>query len=159
MIAETASPLYWTILDPPSQVALMNLRLSRVWLSCSFLVLAGRIAVADEPAEKTPEVPIARAVVREVTDQEDFTGHSEAPIREDLRPRATGYLVKAAFQEGTDVKQGDVLFEIDSRPYQHGRRRVQVGVESHRAGQAVQMEEIHATPQSVLPLGCGPHSG
>lgn len=95
----------------------MNVRLFRVWLSCSFLVLAGGMVVADEPAT-VPEVPIVRAVVRVVTDREDFTGRTEASIRVELRARVTGYLVKAAFQEGTEIKQGDLLFEIDPRPYQ-----------------------------------------
>jgi RND family efflux transporter MFP subunit len=35
----------------------------------------------------------------------------------DVRARVTGYLLKVAFQEGADVKKGDLLFEIDPRPY------------------------------------------
>jgi RND family efflux transporter MFP subunit len=106
----------------------MNLRLFRVWLSCCFLVPAGGIAVGDEPGAKAPEVPIAHAAVGEVTDYEDFTGRTEAPIRVDLRARVTGYLIKAALQEGTEVKQGDVLFEVDPRPYQAERDKVEAEV-------------------------------
>jgi RND family efflux transporter MFP subunit len=36
----------------------------------------------------------------------------------DLRARVTGYLEQAHFQEGAEVKQGDLLFTIDARPYQ-----------------------------------------
>jgi RND family efflux transporter MFP subunit len=53
-----------------------------------------------------------------VADFEDFTGRTEARIRVDLRARVTGLLLKAAFQEGTDIRQGDVLFEIDPRAFQ-----------------------------------------
>jgi RND family efflux transporter MFP subunit len=58
-----------------------------------------------------------RPVVREVTDHEVFAGRLEAPARVDMRARVPGYLLKATFQEGADVKKGDVLFEIDPRPY------------------------------------------
>jgi RND family efflux transporter MFP subunit len=60
---------------------------------------------------------VVRPVVREVTDYEVFAGRVEAVNRVDVRARVTGYLLKATFQDGADVKQGDVLFEIDARPY------------------------------------------
>src|SRR4051812_30333096 len=83
-------------------------------LSCFFLLVAGTTpAIAEEP----PTVPVARAVLREVTDYEDFTGRTEASTRVDLRARVTGYLLKTTFKEGADVIAGDLLFEIDARPY------------------------------------------
>src|SRR5947209_15805504 len=93
----------------------MNTAPFRVSLSCLFLVLAG-VAAADGPAQ-APEVPVARPVVREVTDHEEFTGRTEASVRVDLRARVTGYLLKTTFQDGAEVKEGDLLFEIDARPY------------------------------------------
>jgi RND family efflux transporter MFP subunit len=75
-----------------------------------------------------PEVPVARPVVRQVTDYEDFTGRTEAPTRVELRARVTGYLVKATFQEGTEVKQGDVLFEIDGRLYRAELEKAEAAV-------------------------------
>jgi RND family efflux transporter MFP subunit len=93
----------------------MNIRPISIWLSCSLLVLASGLAVGDEAA--APEVPVARAVVREVTDFEDFTGRTEAPTRVELRARVSGYLLKADFREGTEVQRADLLFEIDARPY------------------------------------------
>jgi RND family efflux transporter MFP subunit len=86
-------------------------------LSCIFLVLTTLTVLAEDPPAQAPEVPVARPVTREVTDHEDFTGRTEAVSRVDLRARVTGYLLKSLFQEGADVKQGEVLFEIDPRPY------------------------------------------
>ncbi|HYT87706.1 MAG TPA: biotin/lipoyl-binding protein, partial [Gemmataceae bacterium] len=57
-------------------------------------------------------------VCKKVTDYEDFPGRIEATNAVEIRARATGYLMKVHFQEGTEVKQGDLLFEIDDRPYQ-----------------------------------------
>ncbi len=107
----------------------MNTRSVGVWLSCSFLVLACEsVRTAEEPAAKPLEVPVARPIVREVTDYEDFTGRTEAVNRVDLRARVTGYLVKSFFKEGSEVKQGDLLFEIDPRPYQAQMDRAEAAV-------------------------------
>jgi multidrug efflux system membrane fusion protein len=72
---------------------------------------------AVAPAE-LPVSPVSRPVQREVTDRVDFTGRTEAIQSVDIRPRVTGYLVKIPFKEGATVKAGDLLFEIDPRPYQ-----------------------------------------
>jgi RND family efflux transporter MFP subunit len=65
-----------------------------------------------------PEVLVSLPVTREVTDYVDFPGRIEAVNSVEVRARVTGYLEKVNFKEGEDVKQGDVLFEIDPRPYQ-----------------------------------------
>jgi len=65
-----------------------------------------------------PVSPVSLPVQREVTDHVDFTGRTEAVQSVDIRPRVTGYLVKIPFKEGANVKAGDLLFEIDPRPYQ-----------------------------------------
>ncbi len=78
-------------------------------------------ALPDEPKgadEPPPEVAVASPIVREVTDYADFTGRTEAVEVVDLRARVTGYLTKMPFKEGAEVKKGDLLFEIDPRPYQ-----------------------------------------
>jgi membrane fusion protein, multidrug efflux system len=64
-----------------------------------------------------PVVPVSQPVEREVTDFVDFTGRTDAVEAVDVRPRVTGYLVKIPFKEGVLVKAGDVLFEVDPRPY------------------------------------------
>jgi multidrug efflux system membrane fusion protein len=61
---------------------------------------------------------VSRPVKRQVTDYVDFTGRTDAVQAVDVRARVTGYLVKVPFKEGTEVKKGDLLAEIDPRPYQ-----------------------------------------
>jgi multidrug efflux system membrane fusion protein len=68
------------------------------------------------PAE-VPVVPVAKPVQRQVTEHADFTGRTEAVEQVNIVPRVTGYLVNIPFKAGSDVKTGDVLFEIDPRPY------------------------------------------
>ncbi len=70
------------------------------------------------PASGPPVVPVSRPVEREVTDYVDYTGRTAAVQALDVRARVTGYLVQMPFKEGGEVKKGDLLFEIDPRPYQ-----------------------------------------
>jgi multidrug efflux system membrane fusion protein len=77
----------------------------------------GRAASLQAVAEATT-VSVSRPVAREVTDCLDFTGRTEAVSTVKVVARVSGYLVKAPFREGAIVKAGDLLFEIDPRPYQ-----------------------------------------
>jgi len=82
-------------------------------------VLSGCAQAPVQPAPpKAPEVLVGLPLVREVTDYEIFTGRTEASKRVEIRSRVTGYLDKTHFQDGAQVKQGDLLFEIDPRLYQ-----------------------------------------
>jgi multidrug efflux system membrane fusion protein len=81
------------------------------------VVLTGGAAFSDNAA-KAPEVPVSLPVRRQVTDYANYTGRTEAVVRVDLRARVSGYLVKSYFKEGHEVRQDDLLFEIDPRPYQ-----------------------------------------
>jgi RND family efflux transporter MFP subunit len=56
-------------------------------------------------------------VTRTVTDYEDFPGRLEAVNSVEVRARVTGHLDKVHFKEGTDVKEGDLLFDIDPRVF------------------------------------------
>lgn len=67
---------------------------------------------------KPVEVVVSPAVLREITDFEDFTGRLEAMHRIDIRAQVKGYLKKVYFKEGEEVKKGDPLFEIDPTVYQ-----------------------------------------
>lgn len=91
-------------------------------LLVSFAALAAvtagchRDQAAPPPAAK-PVVPVSRPVRREVTDTVDYTGRTDAVESVGIRARVTGYLVQMPFKEGAEVKKGDLLFEIDPRPY------------------------------------------
>ncbi len=84
-----------------------------------FLLLAGcaRPQAGNNGPPPDPEVEVSVPITGQVTDYEDFPGRTEAISSVDLRSRVTGYLEKIYFKEGGDVKQDDLLFEIDARPY------------------------------------------
>ncbi len=71
----------------------------------------------DANGKKPPVVEVAQPIVRVLTDYETAQGRVEAVEHIDLRARVTGYVAKVGFRPGDTVKQGDVLFELDDRPY------------------------------------------
>lgn len=71
-------------------------------------------ATAQAPA---PQVSVASALEREVTEWDEFTGRIEAVESVEVRPRVTGYIESVNFSEGSTVRKGDLLFVIDPRPY------------------------------------------
>ncbi len=79
-------------------------------------------ALIDPPP---PEVTVGNPVVREVTDYFEFPGQTCAVGEVEVRARVTGYIVKVNFEDGQEVKKGDLLFEIDPRPYQAALDRAQ----------------------------------
>jgi multidrug efflux system membrane fusion protein len=66
---------------------------------------------------KPPALPVSLPVQRNVTDYFDFTGQTKAVQSVDIIPLVSGYLVEMPFREGAEVKQGDLLFVVDRRPY------------------------------------------
>ncbi len=74
---------------------------------------------------RPPEVVVQRAVSDYVTDYEEFTGRTEAVKTVDVRAHVSGYLEAVNFQEGSTVQKGDVLFQIDPRPFQAELDRTQ----------------------------------
>jgi RND family efflux transporter MFP subunit len=101
-------------------------------------------------APPPPEVLVSLPVTRQVTDYEDFPGRTEAVNSIELRAHVTGYLEKVNFQEGTEVKQGDVLFEIDDRTYQAELARTEAVVAQAEA-HVKRMEADYQRAQNILP--------
>jgi len=69
------------------------------------------------PAPPPPPVTVAKPTEETIIDYRDFTGRTAAIDSVVVRARVTGYLERVGFQEGTEVQAGDLLYEIDPRPY------------------------------------------
>jgi RND family efflux transporter MFP subunit len=82
------------------------------------LSACARNEAAQHPAAAMlPQVTVAAAISRKVTEFDEFTGRFEAVERVEVRPRVSGYISSVNFTDGNEVKKGDVLFVIDPRPY------------------------------------------
>ena len=81
------------------------------------LASCARNEAAQPAATSLPQVTVAAASERKVTEFDEFTGRFEAVERVEVRPRVSGYISSVNFGEGSEVRKGDVLFVIDPRPY------------------------------------------
>jgi RND family efflux transporter MFP subunit len=104
-------------------------RWARVLLT-SIAVFVAAWLVGSSPAAHAqagpPVVTVAAPLARKVTQWDEYTGRFEPVERVDVRPRVSGYISKVHFEDGADVKEGDLLFTIDQRPFQ-------IAVDSARA--------------------------
>ena len=85
---------------------------------------------ATMPAAK---VSVAKVLEQPVNEWDEFTGRLEAPETVEIRPRVSGQIDDVAFTEGALVKKGDLLFQIDPRPFQAEVRRLEALVAQARA--------------------------
>ena len=72
-----------------------------------------------------PKVTVTHPQMMTVTNWDEYPGHIEAVEMVEIRPRVSGQIESIHFQDGAEVKAGDLLFVIDPRPYQAELDRAQ----------------------------------
>jgi multidrug efflux system membrane fusion protein len=104
-------------------------------------------------APPPPTVTVAQTLVRTVSDADEFTGRLQAIDTIQLRPRVSGYVDRVLFTEGAMVKKGQLLFQIDPRPYQAevdrlqanlGQAHAELGLADANAARAQKLLDQHA---------------
>lgn len=101
----------------------------------------GAPPAAVQPPEP-PVVTVARVTERDFPPYVEFTGRTEAIKLVDVVPEVSGILIRINFEEGKLVKQGDVLYEIDSVPYKAVLDRTKADAASAKAGLALAESEL-----------------
>jgi RND family efflux transporter MFP subunit len=99
-----------------------------------------------------PEVAVSPPIEQTAIEYFTTTGRTAAVEQVDVRARVGGYLDKINFQDGQDVKAGDVLFEIDPRPYQADVMRAEADVDKWQA-QLRKADADVARNRRLLPKG------
>jgi RND family efflux transporter MFP subunit len=65
-----------------------------------------------------PTVGVSQPIQRQIVEWDEYTGRFDAVETVDVRARVSGHLTEVRFKDGQRVKQGDVLFVIDQRPFE-----------------------------------------
>lgn len=82
------------------------------------LYLTGCNRKQETPKAAIPEVGVVTIQPQQVVLTSDLPGHTCALRVAEIRPQASGLILKRLFAEGSDVKAGQVLYEIDPAPFQ-----------------------------------------
>lgn len=97
--------------------------LALLWVT---VLLAGPALAQQGP----PPVTVAKPVVKQIVEDDEFVGRFDAVESVDVRARAGGYLRTVHFEDGALVEQGDLLFTIDQRLFRIALRQAeaQIGI-------------------------------
>ena len=115
-------PACWPASPEDRDVAPVR-RLFYDWHAFAIFALALWLAGCNKPqpaAHGFPptEVTVSKPVQKEVENWNEFTGRTAAVNLVTITPRVSGYIVSVPFKEGDIVHKGELLFQIDPRPYQ-----------------------------------------
>jgi RND family efflux transporter MFP subunit len=117
----------------------------------------GKVRAAAPPPP--PKVEVAQVIQEDVPVQGEWVGTLEGYVNAQIQPQVTGYLIRQDYREGGLVKKGQLLFEIDPRPFQAVLDQAK-GQLAQAEAQTVNAElnvkrdipeaQAHAIPQSQL---------
>ncbi|WP_416773373.1 multidrug efflux RND transporter periplasmic adaptor subunit MexE [Pseudomonas sp. RHF3.3-3] len=113
--------------------SLKLLRFPLAALAVVVMSACGKAPVAAGGAMPAAKVSVAKVIEQPVNEWDEFTGRLEAPETVEIRPRVSGQIDQVAFTEGALVKKGDLLFQIDPRPYQAEVHRLEAQLQQARA--------------------------
>ncbi|MNZ62117.1 Efflux pump periplasmic linker BepF [compost metagenome] len=113
-------------------------KILRIPLALAAALVLSACGKSEDAAQSAPapKVSVAEVIEQPINEWDEFTGRLEAPESVDLRPRVSGYIDKVTFREGTIVKKGDLLFQIDPRPFQAEVKRLEAQLAQARANQS-----------------------
>ncbi|GGJ98107.1 efflux RND transporter periplasmic adaptor subunit [Pseudomonas matsuisoli] len=97
------------------------------------LAACDRSAGPTAAAPPAPAVSVADVIEQPIIEWDEVTGRLEAPESVQVQPRVSGYVDKVAFSEGALVKKGDLLFQIDPRPFEAEVHRLEAQLSQARA--------------------------
>jgi membrane fusion protein (multidrug efflux system) len=119
----------------------------------------GRPAVSAAPPATPPTVEVAPVVQKDIPVEGQWVGTLQGYVNAQIQPQVTGYLVRQDYAEGSFVRKGQLLFEIDPRPFQAAldqakgqlaQAQAQLGNAQINVKRDVPEAEAHAIPQSQL---------
>ncbi|HEX9080470.1 MAG TPA: efflux RND transporter periplasmic adaptor subunit [Desulfuromonadaceae bacterium] len=100
---------------------------------------AEKKAAGPPPA---PDVEVARVISRDIPVIHEWVGTADGLVNATIRAQVTGYLISEAYSEGDLVKKGQLLFQIDPRPFKAALDQAE--------GTLAQMEALHANARANL---------
>jgi RND family efflux transporter MFP subunit len=133
---------------PPSLMPPPVRALAAVAIASASL-LAGCGEAQKQAALPPPKVTVAKPIKRTIVDQDEYVGRFVPVDVVEIRARVSGYLDKLHFTDGQIVKQGDLLFTIDNRPYQNTLDQARANLETAKSNLAFTQSDLARGQQLV----------
>jgi RND family efflux transporter MFP subunit len=92
-------------------------------------------------------VTVAAVEERNITEWDEFVGRLEAVESVEVRPRVSGYIERVVFSAGKEVHKGELLFQIDPRPYQAELARAEADLVQARSAAALAARNLERSRQ------------
>ena len=140
-------------LSRPRRVALIALPLA----VAGGLVIGKLVEPTAAAAPPAPTVSVAAPLVRSIAEWDEYSGRFEASRTVEVRPRVSGAIVGVHFTDGSVVRQGQLLFTIDARPYSAVLAEARAAAQGARSelalaqadlGRATRLLEVEAVSRS-----------
>ncbi|MEI6419803.1 MAG: efflux RND transporter periplasmic adaptor subunit [Sphingomonadales bacterium] len=116
--------------------------------SVPLLLALALAACGGAPPAQGPQVPqvtVATPLVKPILDWDEYVGRFEAVQAVEVRPRVSGYVSRLAFRDGQFAKAGELLFEIDPRPYRAALAQAQAQAARAKAAAALAKANLART--------------
>src|SRR5499433_882216 len=112
-------------------------------------LLTGCGEAHKQAAPPPPKVTVAKPIKRTIVDQDEYVGRFVPVDVVEVRARVSGYLDQIHFTDGQIVKQGDLLFTIDKRPYQNTLDQARANLETAKSNLAFTQSDLARGQQLV----------
>jgi RND family efflux transporter MFP subunit len=93
-------------------------RLVLVLLPATVFIAAGCGNPKAAPAAPSPEVEVASVIQRDVPVFSEWVATLDGYVNAQIQPQVAGYVIRQTYKEGSFVRKGQILFQIDPRPFQ-----------------------------------------
>jgi membrane fusion protein (multidrug efflux system) len=138
------------------RMALKPFSLSQLPLSLLFGAALSALTACDSGVPPTaaqqpppPAVVVDRVQFRDLTEERQFTGRIEAVEKVQIRARVQGFLKKREFEEGAEIKKGQLLFEIEREPYEIAVAEAEATLSNARAALSLARQTYDRTAALV----------
>ena len=122
-------------------------------LAAAAIALACLLAACGQGQKQAgpppPKVTVANPIKRTIVDQDEYVGRFVPVDVVEVRARVSGYLDHIHFTDGQIVKQGDLLFTIDNRPFQNTLDQAVANLQTAKSNLAFTQSDLARGQQLV----------
>jgi membrane fusion protein (multidrug efflux system) len=105
-------------------------------MALSVAAAACKQSAAAKPAAPPPMVVVVPVLQKDQPIYREWIGTTEGDVNAEIRPKIEGYLLRRNYKEGSFVRQGDLLFEIDPQQFRAQLQQAQANLEQANANLA-----------------------